>query len=37
MVAATWSQEFDLNGQVQEIANSLKHKNFGEIDPDTVL
>ncbi len=37
MVAATWSQEFDLNGQVEEIAHSLKSKNFGKIEPDTVL
>jgi hypothetical protein len=37
MVAATWSQEFDLNGQVEHIAQTLKSKNFGKIDPDTVL
>ncbi len=37
MVAATWSQEFDLNGQVEQIAQTLKHKNFGKIDPDTIL
>jgi hypothetical protein len=37
MVAATWSQEFDLNGQVETIALSLKSKNFGKIDPNAVL
>jgi hypothetical protein len=37
MVAATWSQEFDLNGQVDSIAQTLKSKNFGKIDPNTVL
>jgi hypothetical protein len=37
MVAATWSQEFDLNGQVEQIAQTLKGKNFGKIDPNTVL
>jgi hypothetical protein len=37
MVAATWSQEFDLNGQVDHIAQTLKSKNFGKIDPDTIL
>ena len=37
MVAATWSQEFDLNGQVDQIAHVLKDKNFGNIDRDSVL
>lgn len=37
MVAATWSQEFDLNGQVEHIAQSLAGKKFGKIDPNTVL
>lgn len=37
MVAATWSQEFDLNGKVAQIAQSLKSKNYGKIDPDTIL
>ena len=37
MVAATWSQEFDLNGQVDSIAHALKPKNFGTVDRDTVL
>lgn len=37
MVAATWSQEFDLNSKVEEIAQALKGKQFGKIDPDTVL
>jgi hypothetical protein len=37
MVAATWSEEFDLNGQVESIANALKPKNFGTINRDTVL
>jgi hypothetical protein len=37
MVAATWSQEFNLNSKVEEIAASLKPKHFGKIDPDTIL
>lgn len=37
MVAATWSQEFDLNGQVGQIAQTLGPKNFGKIDPNAVL
>ncbi len=37
MVAATWSQEFDLNGKVDEIAQGLRNKNFHKIDPDTIL
>jgi|SRR5581483_608309 len=37
MVAATWSQEFDLNGQVDQIASTLRGKNFHKIDPDTIL
>jgi hypothetical protein len=37
MVAATWSQEFDLNGRVEQIAHALTGKNFGKIEPETVL
>jgi hypothetical protein len=37
MVAATWSTEFDLNDEVDEIAKSLSAKRFHEIDKDTIL
>ncbi len=37
MVAATWSNEFDLNDEAGRIADSLKPKGFGDIDGDTVL
>jgi hypothetical protein len=37
MVAATWSEAFDLNARVDQIAHALAGKNFGKIKPDTVL
>ena len=37
MVAATWSPEFDLNDEVDEIAKSLRAKRFNKIDKDTIL
>jgi len=37
MVAATWSQNFDLNEQVDGIAETLKSKNFHSIERGTVL
>ena len=37
MVAATWSDKFDLNTETGIIASSLKVKGFGDIDGDTVL
>lgn len=37
MVAATWSKRFDLNETVQEIAEALKPKNYGEISGTRVL
>ena len=37
MVAATWSNEFDLNDEADTIRESLKPKGFGDIDGDTVL
>jgi hypothetical protein len=37
MVAATWSNEFDLNDEAGRISNSLTPKGFGDIDGDTVL
>jgi hypothetical protein len=37
MVAATWSEKFDLNHHVEVIADSLKTKSFHKIDKDTVL
>ena len=37
MVAATWSNGFDLDDQVEEIALALAPKGFGDIDKTTVL
>src|SRR5919199_116054 len=37
MVAATWSQQFNLDDQVRAIAESIENKNFAEIDNDTIL
>ncbi len=37
MVAATWSEKFDLNHHVEVIADSLKTKSFHKIEKDTVL
>ncbi len=37
MVAATWSQEFDLNEEVDGIAESLTDKGFDEIEQNTIL
>jgi hypothetical protein len=37
MVAATWSEKFDLNHHVEVIADSLKTKSFHRIEKDTVL
>ncbi len=37
MVAATWSEKFDLNHHVEVIADSLKSKSFHKIEKDTVL
>lgn len=37
MVAATWSQSFNLNVEVENIAQSLQAKNFESIEPDTIL
>lgn len=37
MVAATWSDGFDLNDKVDEIALSLGPKNYGDIRGNTVL
>jgi len=37
MVAATWSERFDLNHHVELIADSLKHKAFHKIERDTIL
>lgn len=37
MVAATWTENFDLNDQAQNIALSLKPKGFDDIDGNTVL
>lgn len=37
MVAATWSEDFDLNDEADVIANSLTPKGFGDIDGNTVL
>lgn len=37
MVAATWTQSFNLNSEVESIANSLKPKNFEDISGDTIL
>lgn len=37
MVAATWTENFDLNDEAQKIAISLKPKGFDDIDGNTVL
>ena len=37
MVAATWTQSFNLNDEVESIADSLKSKNFDDITGDTIL
>jgi len=37
MVAATWSQTFDLNDETGKIATALEPKGFGTIDPNTLL
>ena len=37
MVAATWTETFDLNEEAQKIAQSLKPKGFDDIDGNTVL
>jgi hypothetical protein len=37
MVAATWSERFDLNHHVELIASSLKNKAFHKIERDTIL
>ena len=37
MVAATWSEKFDLNHHVEVIADSLKTKSFHKIEKDTIL
>lgn len=37
MVAATWTESFDLNEEAEKIAQSLKPKGFDDIDGNTVL
>lgn len=37
MVAATWSNTFDLNDEVDEIQEALRPKGFADIDRTTVL
>jgi len=37
MVAATWTENFDLNDEAQKIAVSLRPKGFDDIDGNTVL
>ena len=37
MVAATWTQSFNLDNEVESIADSLKPKNFEDITGDTIL
>lgn len=37
MVAATWSEDFDLNDEVNEITTSLLDKKFNDLSSDTVL
>lgn len=37
MVAATWTENFDLNDEALKIATSLKPKGFDDIDGNTVL
>ena len=37
MVAATWSQSFDLNEEAGKITAALGPKGFGNVDPNTIL
>jgi len=37
MVAATWSETFDLNDEANKISTALKPKGFEDIDGNTVL
>jgi hypothetical protein len=37
MVAATWSQHFDLNDKAQDIALALEPKSYGDIQRTTIL
>ena len=37
MVAATWTETFDLNEEAEKIAQSLRPKGFDDIDGNTVL
>jgi hypothetical protein len=37
MVAATWSQEFDLNEEAEKMANALETKGFDTIEQTTIL
>jgi len=37
MVAATWSETFDLNDEASKISSALKPKGFEDIDGNTVL
>lgn len=37
MVAATWSEEFDLNTRVNNILESLEAKGYGNTSPSSVL
>jgi hypothetical protein len=37
MVAATWSDQFDLDDSVTQIANALKPKGFDDIDRITIV
>jgi hypothetical protein len=37
MVAATWSDAFDLNVETSSISSSLERKGFGDIEGDTIL
>lgn len=37
MVAATWSSNFDLNEEVDQVQNALKPKGFSDIERATVL
>lgn len=37
MVAATWSEDFDLNDHVKEVVSELEEKDFGDLDKVTIL
>jgi len=37
MVAATWSQHFNLNDEAKVIRTALTRKGFGDVDGDTIL